>query len=143
MRIWSLHPKYLDRQGLLACWRETLLAQKVLEGKTTGYRNHPQLTRFRAAPDPGSAVAAYLTILADEAEQRGYRFDRSRIGPTRAANRIPVTRGQVLYEWEHLKAKLLRRDPVRLEEFANLTMPEVHPLFDVVEGEVEPWEKRV
>jgi hypothetical protein len=143
MRIWSLHPKYLDRQGLLACWRETLLAQKVLEGKTKGYRNHPQLRRFRAASDPGAAVAEYLTVLADEAERRGYHFDRSKIKPFHPANNIPVTRGQVLYEWQHLKSKLLRRDPVRLERFAGLTMPDVHPLFDVIEGEVEPWEKQM
>ncbi len=142
MRIWSLHPKYLDRQGLLACWRETLLAQKVLEGKTKGYRNHPQLTRFRLAPDPVAAVAKYLSILADEAEQRGYHFDRSKIKPVHAANRIPVTRGQVQYEWEHLKSKLSRRDPVRLEQVAGLTTPEVHPLFYIIEGNVEPWEKR-
>jgi len=30
MRLWSIHPKYLDRQGLLAVWRESLLAQSVL-----------------------------------------------------------------------------------------------------------------
>ncbi len=47
MRLWSLHPKYLDRQGLLAVWREGLLAQKVLQGKTKGYKNHPQLKRFQ------------------------------------------------------------------------------------------------
>jgi hypothetical protein len=141
MRIWSLHPKYLDRQGLLACWRETLLAQKVLQGKTQGYRNHPQLTRFRAASDPVSAAAEYLTVLADEAGRRGYHFDRSKILPIRAAHRIPVTRGQVLYEWQHLKTKLSRRDPARLEQHAGLAMPEVHPLFDVIDGGVEPWEK--
>jgi len=142
MRIWSLHPKYLDRQGLLACWRETLLAQKILEGKTEGYRSHPQLMRFRLAPDPLSAVAAYLTCLADEAGRRSYRFDRSKIRHTRTADKLSVTRGQVLYEWEHLKTKLIRRDPSRHEQVAGLTMPEVHPLFNVVEGDVEPWEKR-
>ena len=41
MRLWSLHPAHLDRQGLIACWREALLAQKVLAGLTTGYRSHP------------------------------------------------------------------------------------------------------
>ena len=43
MRLWSLHPKYLDKLGLLGLWRESLLAQKVLLGKTKGYKNHPQL----------------------------------------------------------------------------------------------------
>lgn len=37
MRIWSLHPSYLDAKGLVALWRETLLAQKVLLGATVGY----------------------------------------------------------------------------------------------------------
>ena len=142
MRIWSLHPKYLDRQGLLACWRETLLAQKVLKGGTRGYRHHPQLTRFRSSPDPFSAVAAYLVALADEADSRGYHFDRSKIGPVMVDNRLPVTHGQVLYEWEHLKAKLVRRDPSRHEQVKKVKFPELHPLFDLVEGEVEAWEKR-
>ena len=52
MRIWSLHPKYLDTKGLVALWRETLLAKHVLEGKTKGYRNHPQLDRFKKAQNP-------------------------------------------------------------------------------------------
>ncbi|MGP9584395.1 pyrimidine dimer DNA glycosylase/endonuclease V, partial [Micrococcaceae sp. AOP34-BR2-30] len=30
MRLWSLHPEVLDRQGLIAGWREALLAQAVL-----------------------------------------------------------------------------------------------------------------
>lgn len=67
VRIWSLHPKYLDRQGLTACWRETLLAQAVLAGRTRGYRSHPQLERFREHPDPISAVGWYLHGIADEA----------------------------------------------------------------------------
>jgi hypothetical protein len=143
MRIWSLQPKYLDRQGLLAVWRETLLAQKVLQGETKGYRHHPQLTRFRAHSAPLAAVASYLAAIAGEAERRGYTFDRSKIGPGRIRNKMPVTRGQVRFEWEHLKAKLRRRDPVRYAQFAGLDMPEVHPVFEVVEGDVEAWEKRL
>ena len=141
MRLWSLHPQYLDRQGLLACWRESLLAQKVLQGKTRGYRNHPQLARFRSASDPQAAIASYLAALADEADRRHYRFDREKIPPARSADLLPVTRGQVLYEWEHLKTKLTRRDPQRLAGFSSVTMPEIHPLFRLVEGEVESWEK--
>lgn len=77
MRIWSVHPSLLDAKGLVACWRETLLAQKVLQGLTQGYKNHPQLDRFKASPDPLVAVCAYLHGLADEAERRGYNFNRS------------------------------------------------------------------
>ena len=41
MRLWTLHPQYLDPRGLVALWREALLAQKVLLGRTRGYRAHP------------------------------------------------------------------------------------------------------
>ncbi len=141
MRIWSLHPKYLDRQGLLACWRETLLAQKVLQGETQGYRHHPQLIRFRLCPRPLDAVATYLVSLADEAEVRGYAFNRSKINPGRVTTKIPVARGQILYEWGHLKAKLVLRDPLRLSQFSGIEMPESHPFFEIVPGGVEAWEK--
>jgi hypothetical protein len=141
MRIWSLHPKYLDRQGLLACWRETLLAQKVLQVRTKGYRNHPQLIRFRLCPDPLAAIATYLVFLAEDADARGYRFDRAKINPARMADKIPVRRGQVLYEWAHLKAKLASRDPLRLEGISSIALPESHPLFKIMPGGLESWEK--
>ncbi len=142
MRLWSLDPVYLDRQGLLACWRESLLAQKVLLGQTKGYRHHPQLTRFRSSPNPLAALASYLTGLAAEAQRRGYHFDASKIGPCRPIDRIPVTRGQVLFEWEHLQQKLARRDPLRLEQCRAVTFPRLHPVFELVEGPPEPWEKQ-
>ena len=141
MRLWSLHPKYLDRLGLLACWREALLAQKVLMGRTKGYQHHPQLTRFRLCPDPLVAIASYLESVADEAGRRGYTFDRAKIPAARMTGKIPVTCGQILYEWGHLKAKLARRDPARLARISSLEMPETHPLFEPVDGTVEPWEK--
>jgi hypothetical protein len=141
MRIWSLHPKYLDRQGLVACWRESLLAQKVLEGETKGYRNHPQLIRFRLCPEPLAAIATYLVALVEEGEARGYVFDRSKINSGRFTNKIPVKRGQILHEWAHLQAKLARRDPLRLERFSGIELPESHPLFRGVPGGLEPWER--
>ena len=67
MRLWSLHPRYLDRAGLVALWREALLAQAVLRGATRGYRRHPQLVRFRSHPDPEGAIAAYLEGICREA----------------------------------------------------------------------------
>ncbi len=141
MRLWSLHPQYLDRQGLLACWREGLLAQKVLQGETKGYTHHPQLIRFRTQGKPLGAIGTYLTALADEADRRGYRFDRSKINPARFAGQIPVTDGQILYEWEHLKKKLQARDAERYREAQVVLFPTAHPLFRVVEGPLEPWEK--
>ncbi|WP_136037020.1 pyrimidine dimer DNA glycosylase/endonuclease V [Microbacterium sp. K35] len=142
MRIWSLHPVYLDRQGLVACWRETLLAQAVLAGTTKGYREHPQLARFREAPEPSTAVSAYLRGLADEADARGYRFDRSRIrtlGTT--VPPLEVTTGQLDLEWRHLRAKLAARSPDRLALHAHTHCPAPHPLFVVVEGPVASWER--
>lgn len=142
MRIWSLHPRYLDRQALIACWRETLLAQAVLAGATKGYTRHPQLIRFREQADPLAAVGAYLHGMADEADRRGYRFDRSRIrmpaGPVPA---IPVTDGQLAREWSHLAAKLALRSPDVLASIREVTAPDPHPLFRVVPGPVQGWER--
>lgn len=140
MRLWSLHPRYLDARGLTALWREALLAQKVLLGQTRGYRYHPQLERFRGAGDPTAAIACYLESVAAEAADRGYRFDRSRI---RAADqiRLPVTAGQLTHEWAHLRAKLERRAPAELARMAAVDRLEPHPMFDVVAGGVEAWER--
>ena len=168
MRIWSLHPSLLDRRALVACWRETLLAQKVLRGLTRGYTNHPQLIRFRAHPQPLEAVAAYLAGLADEADARGYSFNRALIGAGDASAsentagknsadkaedsyasvaRIPVPLGQLEYELAFLRHKVAGRDPEwehqlreRLAARGELAAC-AHPLFEVVPGAIEPWEK--
>ncbi|WP_314389512.1 pyrimidine dimer DNA glycosylase/endonuclease V [Rothia mucilaginosa] len=178
MRIWSLRPCLLDRRALVACWRETLLAQKVLRGLTRGYTNHPQLIRFRAHPQPLEAVATYLSGLADEADARGYSFNRALIGageddagensagkngtsnngtgkncadkaedPYASVARIPVPLGQLEYELAFLQHKVAGRDPEwehRLSErlAARGTLAAcAHPLFEVVPGAIEPWEK--
>jgi hypothetical protein len=141
MRIWSLHPKYLDRQGLLACWRESLLAQKVLQGETKGYLHHPQLLRFRTQRDPLGAMGSYLAALAEEAERRGYHFNREKINPGRLSGKIAVSRGQLAYEWTHLKKKLSRRDPERYQIYTDIELPDPHPSFEIVEGDIEAWEK--
>jgi hypothetical protein len=142
VRIWSFHPKYLDRQGLIALWREALLAQKVLRGETRGYKHHPQLLRFRSQYDPVAAIAKYLEYVFAEAVTRGYNFDRHKIEGRRINVQIPVSRDQLLYEWEHLKGKLLSRDPERFREYQQVNEPEPHPLFKIAEGEVEDWERR-
>ncbi|WP_306231671.1 pyrimidine dimer DNA glycosylase/endonuclease V [Agrococcus beijingensis] len=138
MRLWSLHPGLLDRQGLTACWREALLAQAVIAGRTRGYTRHPQLERFLAQPDPLASVGAYLSAVADAAEARGYRFDRSRIDRPGPAPVIIVSDGQLQHEWRHLRAKLAQRSPERLG-LARRPVP--HPLFLVEPGPVAPWER--
>ncbi len=141
MRIWSVDPAQLDRVGLVACWRETLLAQAVLADATKGYRSHPQLERFRAQDDPLAAVGAYLTGLADDADRRGYRFDRSRIlRPSAPAATMDVTTGQLDYEWDHLGRKLHDRSPDDAQHWTQATV-RPHPLFRVVPGAIATWER--
>jgi len=140
MRLWSLHPVYLDSKGLVALWREGLLAQKVLLGQTKGYRNHPQLERFKRQTDPVASIAAYLHEVQAEATRRGYRFDASKLAPGSAVGQISVTDGQVAYELSHLKAKLAIRDLAALERLSHRPQPALHPLFELVSGEIEVWE---
>ena len=137
MRLWSLHPKYLDARGLVALWREALLAQAVLRGETKGYRHHPQLTRFR---DVG-AIAEYLRSVHAESLGRGYAFSSAKISRARCHFAIPVCRGQVDYEWQHLMRKLRVRDPARARQLREVRRPLTHPLFRVVAGPIEAWEK--
>lgn len=141
MRLWTLHPKYLDRAGLLALWREALLAQAVLRGETRGYRNHPQLIRFRNHPEPETAICVYLVRILDEAVRRGYRFNPEKIGPCGKTPTIPVTRGQLLHERNHLLGKLERRDCAACEVLTRTVEPDPHPLFTIRPGAVESWEK--
>jgi hypothetical protein len=138
MRLWSLHPSLLDPKGLVALWREALLAQKVLQGETTGYRSHPQLHRFRQCDEPLAAISTYLWAVHDEATCRGYAFDTSKIALERRPLSLTVTQGQLTFEFQHLKEKLLRRDP---ERFRRLGQVKAHPLFVVVTGDIEPWQR--
>ena len=143
MRIWSLHPKYLDARGLVALWREGLLAQAVLKGETKGYVHHPQLLRFREQSRPLGSIAEYLRLVHLEAGNRGYRFRGDKISRSRAAGRLTVTRGQIEFEWLHLMEKLRARDPRWQARLANVKAPKPHPLFRVVRGTVAEWEKGV
>jgi len=142
MRIWSLHPKYLDTKGLLAVWRETLLAKHVLEGKTKGYKNHPQLFRFKQMPHPLHAINHYLSEIYNEAVSRNYRFDKSKIDNFQPVS-IAVTRGQLEYEMKHLLKKLSIRDKERFEQLCRLKRIEHAPLFNVKDGDIEHWEIQV
>lgn len=142
MRLWSLHPKHLDPQGLVALWREAILAQAVLRGETRGYRNHPQLDRFKNNSAPLAAISLYLKAVHAEAELRGYAFDKSKIRPAQKVVTLIVTSGQIAYEWLHLLAKLKERNPVLYRKWLSAEVPEVHPMFKVKAGEVEPWERQ-
>ena len=141
MRLWSIHPSYLDTKGLLAAWREGLLAYHVLSGRTKGYTSHPQLSRFRAHEKPLEAIVCFLHAIVDEADRRGYHFDRSKLPPITTVPQIPVTRGQLRYETFHLKNKLQVRNPELYKNIEKIECLECHPLFIVIDGEIEQWEK--
>jgi Pyrimidine dimer DNA glycosylase len=143
MRLWTVHPRYLDAKGLVAAWREALLAQKILAGGTKGYRHHPQLTRFRSQREPVQAIASFLLGLADEATKRGYRFDVTKISTPKLRGRLPETDGQLLYEWDHLQNKLRVRAPALWRQFGGVIQPDSHPLFRIVPGQIRDWEKRI
>ena len=141
MRLWTLHPRYMDARGLVALWREALLARKVLDEQTRGYRHHPQLERFRHADAPLAAIDTYLAEVYAEALRRGYRFDAGKIGLARLAGTLEATSGQMAYEWGHLRAKLALRAPVKLAECALVDTPQAHPLFHIVTGGTASWER--
>jgi len=140
MRLWTLHPQYLDSRGLVALWREALLAQAVLRGQTRGYTQHPQLTRFRNTASPLEGIAAYLQGVHAEATRRGYRFDVTRIAAPGSLNRIGATQGQLDYEWAHLREKLRVRAPSWFATIERVSRPVPHPLFRIVPGEAAEWE---
>jgi len=142
MRLWSLHPKYLDRQGLLAVWREGLLAKKVLQGKTTGYKRHPQLIRFKRHPSPLVAIDYFLLKIYDESVKRSYRFDKTKIDIVpQKIERIKVRKNEIDFEQDHLRRKLAKRSKVFLKQMEKIKRPVLHPLFKLVENEIEPRKK--
>jgi len=143
MRLWSLHPRHLDAKGLVAVWREGLLARAVLRGATKGYRRHPQLERFRRRADPLAAIDDYLRHVSAEAAARGYRFDDHKLRARRGApplRRQAVHHGQLLCEWGHLMRKLWLRDRARWRR-ERWSTPTCHPIFRVGRGGVERWER--
>jgi hypothetical protein len=140
MRLWSLHPSCLDAKGLVALWREALLAKHVLLGKTKGYKNHPQLNRFKDAQKPVDSINQYLAAVYEVSLERGYNFDKNKIDWTFAISKVKVTRGQIDYERKHLLAKLWRRDRKQHKIMNGLAKQRIHPLFRVRPGGVESWE---
>jgi hypothetical protein len=165
MRIWSLHPKYLDSKGLTALWRETLLGKHVLENKTKGYKNHPQLIRFKKYPDPLFAINFYLREIYLEAKNRNYNYDKNKFDfslfkKLKYSEKIFVNTEQVEYEIKHLLKKLKVRDAKKYKELntelkkvkelkiknknpnqkEGQSILEIHPLFKIKIGGIEEWE---
>lgn len=141
MRLWSIHPKYLDAKGLVALWRESLLANNVLKSRTIGYKNHPQLIRFKCSTNPIAAINYYLKYVWLEAIKRNYNFDSTKFIDIDIIEKIKVNKGQLYYEKEHLQNKLKIRDVNCYNLLINTTQIEPHPLFYIIEGDIEKWEK--
>ncbi len=141
MRLWAIHPEYLDAKGLVALWREALLAQNVLLGNTKGYKKHPQLNRFKNTSNPIGAIACYLRSIIDEADRRGYNFNRNKIVNKKNNSMITVTSGQVEYEFKHLLEKLRKRDPDLYLPLEGIEKIKVNPIFKKISGIIEEWER--
>ena len=141
MRIWSLHPKYLDAKGLVGLWREALLAKRVLEGNTIGYKNHPQLNRFKESCNSVDCINQYLTAVYENSLGRGYNFNKNKINPDFIPTKLTVTDKQMKFELEHLLKKLESRDPEQFHKLSHEAKIDAHPLFKIIEGEIESWEK--
>jgi len=127
---------------LLAVWREGLLAQKVLQGRTKGYTKHPQLIRFKNTKDPLSAIGFYLYFICREAKARGYNFNKKRIRSiVKNIAPIKVSRGQLIFEYIHLLKKLRKRDKSRYLLLRGNKKIAYHPLFKVTPGGIAEWER--
>jgi hypothetical protein len=140
MRIWSIHPQYLDPKGLVALWREAVLAKHVLEGETKGYKNHPQLIRFKEHCFPTDCINYYLSVVYEEAVTRGYNFDRNKIRWDFSPVELTVTKEQVNFEELHLKNKLRLRNLSWYNKLIANTEIIAHPLFRIIDGKIEEWE---
>jgi hypothetical protein len=147
MRLWSIHPKYLDSIGLIALWREALLAQKVLLGQTVGYKNHPQLNRFRSTPDPVATIGQYLYFVYYEAfNYRGFNFDFSKIQNYQGELiQIDVSDSQLNYEFQHLQNKLTTRNIEKFHDnllYSSLhnELVDTHKIFNKITGNIADWE---
>jgi len=140
MRLWTIHPKYLDSKGLVALWREALLAQKVLKNETKGYRKHPQLIRFQNTENPMGVIGNYLEEIYKESMKRGYHFTKSKINRNRSTSKIKIQKGQLIYELYHLKKKLKNRDLNAYQSIITTKHPDPNPIFEVIDGGIESWE---
>ena len=134
------------KKGLVALWREALLAQAVLRRiarreRSVGYANHPQLSRFLAQRLPMASLALYMRTVHEESLKRGCRFQASRIDGAGDCRRIEVTAGQLRFERRHLLAKLKRREPDHCDLLAADPLPVPNPLFKTVPGGVAEWER--
>lgn len=124
----------MDVKGFVALWREGILAQKVLRGKTKGWKNHPQLNRFKKHPNPVLAIGTYLRYIYEESKRRDYEFNENKIyQESNDLEPVKVSRDFVSKEIEQLKEKLKTRDPEKHEELLEAQEIELNPAFQYEE----------
>jgi Pyrimidine dimer DNA glycosylase len=149
MRLWSFDPSCLDQRGLCGLWREVLVGLRAFEkGPGAPWYNHPQLTRFKQHPNGLGVLAEYAEYVLNEGHKRGYKFNARHLDPylelydVNFTGAIQVTEGQFGYEIEHFMRKLAIREPIRYTNYLNEPKFSPHPIFTIVDGDIESWEKR-
>ena len=85
MRVWDIHPGYLNRQSLLGEHRELHGVVAILRHGKQGYSNHPETKRWKQR---GWALRQRHRLLAAEMAFRGYR-DRTPVRLHSAAGEWP------------------------------------------------------
>lgn len=132
MCLWSVHPKYLDKCGLVALWREGLRAQKNLSGESGKIPNDPQLIRFKQQDNPLQAIGAYLSFITCEALRQGCKFNHEKIMFPNFENAfLSVSEAELAEETERLKAKLHQRSEEKYEQLCQQQKIEINPVFNL------------
>jgi hypothetical protein len=141
MRIWSIHPKYLDSKELLNLWNETIQAKNEFLTKFSGHFSNKQLERFLDLKNPLEAINSYMSSIYREAVKRDFSVDDSFMDwDFDDSIQIPVTAGQISHEISKLKSRLRERDEKKLQKLNGRTFLELHPIFYSVPGTIEEWE---
>lgn len=81
-----------------------------------------------------------MSIVFEEAEERAYNFDKSKIRWKFDPVILTVTKGQLEYERNHFLEKLKVRAPQLYQKQKTIREFDAHPLFNPVEGGIEDWE---
>jgi hypothetical protein len=114
---------------------------KGFDRNNQGLPQSPTTQSISTIRNPTRAIANYLWSVADEAKERGYHFDVSKIAAPRRMFTIPVTKGQLAYELAHLKQKLRQRDPKQFQLVNKREPVKVNSTFKAMEGPMAPWER--
>lgn len=87
------------------------------------------------------SINQYLTSVYKNSLERGYHFNKNKVNPNFIPTKLTVTDKQIKFEMEHLLTKMETRDPERFHKLSRKVKIDAHPLFRIIDGEIEPWEK--